>query len=295
VGYRRLHLDRGVIEYLVDGPEDARDLLLFHLGTPCAAAPFDGLTSAAAVAGMRTAIYSRPGYGRSTRRPGRIMADEAATSAALGDHLGYERFFTAGWSGGGPVALACAALLPDRVRACLTLGSIAPWHEAGDVASSWFEPEIWADWQHLGTAPEHELIPEFEEARENVRRRTVRHWADDPRGNAADREATLAPGGLGTSIVASMRRGVSTGIFGFLDDNVAEARDWGFRVADIRVPVVIRHGLPDGFVNVAHGRWLAETIPGARGVFPPDAGHTSIMQPWDEVVRQLVSAAPGGR
>ena len=290
MAYRQLPSDGGSIEYLVAGPENARDLLLFHLGTPCAAVPFDSLTRAAAAAGMRTAIYSRPGFGTSARRPGRIIADEAATSAALADHLGYERFYTAGWSGGGPVALACAALLPDRVRACLTLGSIAPWHEAGAVSDGWFKPEVLADWRHLGSADEGELIPEFEAAMHSVRGRTVRSWAADPRANAADREATLAPGGFGVAIVRSMRRAVATGYFGFLDDNVAEARDWGFQVADIRVPVVIRHGEPDGYVNVAHGRWLAQTIPGACGVFLPDAGHTSIMQPWDEVIGQLVEA-----
>ena len=283
----------GEVEYVVDGPEDAPELLIFHLGTPCAAVPFDSLTRAAAAAGMRTAIYSRPGYGASARRPGRLIADEAATSAALADLLGYERFFTAGWSGGGPVALACAALLPDRVRACVTLGSLAPWHEAGDVSIGWFEPAVLADWQHLGSAPEPELVPEFEAASALVARRTVRGWASDPRANAADREATLAPGGLGRAIVGSMRRAVSTGYHGFLDDNVAEARDWGFRVAAIRVPVVVRHGIADGYVNVAHGRWLVETIAGARGVFPPDAGHTSILQPWDEVAGLLVQAALG--
>ncbi len=282
--------DGGIIEYIADGPEDADDLLVFHLGTPCAATPFAGLTRAAAAAGMRTAIYSRAGYAGSTRRSDRTVADEAAITNALADRLGYDRFFTAGWSGGGPVALACAALLPDRVRACLTLGSIAPWNEAGAVSDRWFKPEVLADWRHLGSADESELIPEFEAAMHAVRGRTVRSWAADPRANAADREATLAPGGFGVAIVRSMRRAVATGYFGFLDDNVAEARDWGFQVADIQVPVVIRHGEPDGYVNVAHGRWLAQTIPGARGVFVPDAGHTSIMQPWDEVIGQLVDA-----
>jgi pimeloyl-ACP methyl ester carboxylesterase len=291
VAYRDLAIEGGSVEYLVRGPSDALDLLLFHVGTPCAAVGFDGLTDAAAAAGMRTAIYSRPGYGRSTRRAGRSMAEEVTTSAALADHLGYERFFTAGWSGGGPVALACAALLPDRVRACLTLGSLAPWNEAGEIASSWFAPEAWTDWQHLGTAPERELIPEFEEARENVRRRTAHSLATDPRANAADREAMLAPGGLGRAIARSMRRAVSSGIFGYLDDNVAEARPWGFPVADIRVPVVVRHGVQDGYVNIAHGRWLAESIAGARGVFPPDAGHMSILVPSADVVGQLLEAA----
>ena len=118
MGYRRLAFNDASIEYVVDGPEDAPDLLLFDLGTPCAAVPFDSLTRAAAAAGMRTAIYSRAGYGTSTRLEGRSIADEAAISAALADSLGYERFHTAGWSGGGPAALACAAAVGAGAGTC---------------------------------------------------------------------------------------------------------------------------------------------------------------------------------
>jgi pimeloyl-ACP methyl ester carboxylesterase len=288
VGYRQLPFDGGMVEYVVDGPDDASDLLLFHLGTPCAAVPFDGLTRAAAAAGMRTAIYSRPGYGTSTRRAGRIIADEAATSAALADHLGHGSFYTAGWSGGGPVALACAALLPDRIRACLTLGSLAPWQEAGDISAFGFRPEDQREWEILGSEDPSELIPTFEEAAANGDDRTPESFASNVRSNDADRAAILGPGGLGDAIASSMRRAYLTGWFGHYDDNIAEARPWGFRVAEIRVPVVVRHGDGDGWVSIEHGRWLASTIPGARRVFPTGAGHTSIMVPFEEVVAELV-------
>ena len=88
-----------------------------------------------------------------------------------------------------------------------------------------------------------------------------------------------------------MRRAVSRGYAGFLDDNLAQVRDWGFRVADIRVPVVVRQGALDRLVKIEQGRWLAATIRGARGVFLDDAGHGSIALPWSDVIADLLAAA----
>jgi pimeloyl-ACP methyl ester carboxylesterase len=291
VDYRRLPFESGSIEYLVDGPEDADGLLLFHLGTPCAAVPFDGLTRAAAAAGMRTAIYSRPGYGTSSRREGRSIGDEAAISAALADRLGYDQFFTAGWSGGGPVALACAALLPDRVRACLTLGSLAPWHEAGDIGIFGFAPDDQREWQMLGGEEATALIPDFEAVAAKGHERTAETFAMSPRSSNADRTVLLGPGRLGEAVASSMRRAFLGGWYGHYDDNVAEARDWGFRVADIRVPVVVRHGDDDHWVGIEHGRWLVQAIPHARTRFVPGGGHSSVMVPFEAVVAELREAA----
>lgn len=291
VGYRRLAYDGGVVEYVVDGPEDARDLLLFHVGTPSAAALYPSLVRAGAAVGLRTASYSRAGYGASTRREGRSVADEAVISGALADRLGYERFFTIGWSGGGPVALACAALLPDRVRAAMALASLTPPAEVGPSWESFYTSEQLAEWKALAAGDVASLVPDFEGAVDLFSRMTPHRLSTiagtpDARSIALDHAKNVEP-----ELVRSMRRAVSRGYFGYLDDNLAQARDWGFRVADIGVPVVVRHGALDRLVNVEHGRWLAAAIPGARGVFLDDAGHGSIALPWDEVVRQLVEAA----
>ena len=204
--------------------------------------------------------------------------------------MGHQRFYTAGWSGGGPVALACAALLPGRVRACLTLGSLAPWHEAGDISAFGFRTEDQQEWEILGSDDPSELIPGFEEAAANSDDRTAESFAANPRSNDPDRAVILGPDGLGDTIASSMRRAYLTGWYGHYDDNIAEGRPWGFRVANIHVPVVVRHGDGDGWVSIEHGRWLAKAIPGASGVFPPGGGHTSIMVPFEEVVGELVEA-----
>jgi pimeloyl-ACP methyl ester carboxylesterase len=291
MSYRRLHVSDGFVEYVVDGAADARDLLVFHVGTPSAAVRWAGLNRAAAVAGIRVASYSRGGYGTSTRREGRSVADEAAITAALADRLGFERFLVAGWSGGGAVALACAALLGDRVRACVTLASIAPRVESGPAWPTFHTPDQHKEWDDLAEGDLAKLLPDFEQAVEFFGRVTVRKLRAI--GGPADergRRLGIAEN-VNHDLVRSMRRAVRSGSGGYLDDNLAQARDWGFRVADIRVPVIVRQGALDKLVLSTQGRWLAATIPGARGVFLDDAGHGSIALPWSDVIADLVAAA----
>lgn len=291
MGYRRLPLPDGFVEYIVDGPDDARDLLIFHAGTPTAAVRWAGLVEAAARAGMAVAGYSRGGYGGSPRREGRTVADEAAITGALADRLGFERFFVIGMSGGGPPALAAAALLGSRVRACGVVAGIAPRVEAGAAWEFFYSEEERTEWSALATGDIEPQLDDYQAGADEMRHMTVRRLlargaASDPRAVALDLPHAFAP-----ALVRAMRRSVSRGYLGFLDDNIAQARDWGFRVADIRVPVVVRHGALDRLVNIEQGRWLAATIPGARATFIDDAGHGSIALPWSEVVAELLEAA----
>jgi len=217
------------------------------------------------------------------------VADEAATAGALADALGHRTFLTAGWSAGGPPALACAALLPDRVRACVAIASPAPGREAGRDWRDWNSSELIAEIDVLRSERRESLIPEFEAAVAEFAHMTARRLARSLTSSESDRRTLLGDAGIGRSIARSMRRAVSRGPWGWFDDSVAMSDDWGFRVADIRVPVAILHGQLDGLVDPRHGRWLASTIPGAVGWFPADRGHASIVDPFEAVVERLVA------
>ena len=122
--------DGRTLEAVEEGDPDGT-LLLFHHGSPGAAVPFEPFDRLAAERGIRLVTLSRAGFGDSSRHEGRSVASAAADAAALADHLGAERFLTMGWSGGGPHALACAALLPERVPAAATIAGVAPYDAEG--------------------------------------------------------------------------------------------------------------------------------------------------------------------
>ena len=105
--------------------------LVWHGGTPTAAPEIPHVVRAVTGRGWQLVTYSRPGYAGSTVHPGRNVADAAGDVVAVLDHLRLDRFVTLGWSGGGPHALACAALLPGRCAAAATHAGVAPYDAAG--------------------------------------------------------------------------------------------------------------------------------------------------------------------
>jgi pimeloyl-ACP methyl ester carboxylesterase len=122
--------DGRTLDVYVDGPEGAVPLL-FHNGTPSAGQLYAPFVAEASRRGLRMVSFSRPGYENSTRNPGRSVADVMPDVAGVMDHVGAHRFYTLGWSGGGPHALACAALLPARVIGVATVGGLAPYDAEG--------------------------------------------------------------------------------------------------------------------------------------------------------------------
>jgi pimeloyl-ACP methyl ester carboxylesterase len=171
------------------------------------------------------------------------------------------------------------------------LAGASPREEVGDGWFDWWNEEDRKELGALATGPPDPFVPDYEEGAKMFGAITAEDVVNFPGSPQADREAMTRSPGFAEALADSMRRAVGTGIDGWLDDAVALARPWGFRMRDIGVPVTIRQGELDHLMRIEHGRWLAEHIPGARVQILPGQGHSSILDPFDEVMDALLQSA----
>jgi pimeloyl-ACP methyl ester carboxylesterase len=266
--------DGRVLDLWTSGPEDGLPLL-FHFGTPGSGRPFRAFQRAADAAGLRLVSYSRPGYGRSSRRPGRTVADVADDMAAVLDHLGAARCVTAGWSGGGPHALATAALLPDRVAGVATIAGVAPYDAAGlDFLAGMGELNV----DEFGRALEGEacLRPFLEELAVPLRAADAAAVVAEMDSLLPEIDRAVLTDEFGEDLAANMGEALGSGVDGWLDDDLAFTRPWGFELSTLQVPVFVWQGGADLMVPFSHGEWLAAHLPGVHTRLHPDDGHLSV-------------------
>ncbi|SRR5216683_186105 len=262
-----------IVELLVAGPEGGLPLLL-HSGTPGGLVPFGPSTKAASARGLRTVKFARPGYGRSTPRPGRSVADVADDVTAILDALGAVEFVTVGTSGGGPHALACASLLPTRCLAAASVAGGAPFRADG---LDWMAGMAAENVEEFGAAVRGEAaLTAFLEAEAQLEAGvTGPDIAEALGGLVSEADKAVLTGEFAEHMAASTQAALSGGIAGWRDDDLAFVRDWGFPLGPVR-PVAIWHGGQDRFVPFAHGEWLARHVPGARPHLLPDEGHLTL-------------------
>jgi pimeloyl-ACP methyl ester carboxylesterase len=278
--------DGRVLEYLVTGPADG-DALLFHTGTPNPAADFTGVTGAATALGLRTISYGRPGYGRSSERPGRSVADAIDDVTVLLGELGVDEFLTFGWSGGGPHALACAALLPDRCRAAAVLASVAPYSAEGiDFMAGMDQANV----EEFGAAiaGRNALGALLEPMLEHFQHVTGESVVEGLGTLLPDIDKVALSGTFAADMALALRRATESGVAGWRDDDLAFVEHWGFEVGDIAVPVAIWQGRQDRMVPFAHGEWLVAEIPTAEAHLFDDQGHLSLIAQMDVILADLV-------
>jgi pimeloyl-ACP methyl ester carboxylesterase len=237
--------------------------------------------------GMQLIAYDRPGYGGSDRLEGRSVAHVIEDVRAIADALGLDRFAVVGRSGGAPHALACAALLPERVTRAAALVTLAPRDADG---LDWFEGMAASNVHEYSTAsadPEG-LTARFIVRSDEIRRDPVR-LLDDLRRELTDSDRmVVADAGVRAMLLRNYQEALRTSAYGWIDDALAFSSPWGFDPAEIKPPVLLWHGEKDVFSPVGHSRWLAERIPGATAVLEPTAAHFDALHALPRILTWLL-------
>ena len=251
--------------------------VLFISGTPGSSTIYEPHARDAAERGIRLFSYDRPGYGGSTRQKDRNVADCASDIAAVCDGLGIDQFGVWGISGGGPHALAAAALLPGRVIAAAALASVAPYDAEGlNFLEGMGEKNV----EEFGTIFEGEDVhrASMEKQRHELLSATPEQLLELWQTLLGPSDREVATGALAAFLLDHMRAGIGSSGDGWIDDGRAFVAPWGFDLASIRVPVQLWHGEQDQFVPHAHGVWLAEHIPGVDAHLTAEDGHLTLAE-----------------
>jgi pimeloyl-ACP methyl ester carboxylesterase len=264
---RRLHFyDTGA------GDVEDRMAVFWHHGTPNIGAPPEPLFEAAAQRGIRWVSYDRPGYGGSTPHPGRNVASAAGDVASIADAVGLERFAVMGHSGGSMHALACAALLPQRVIGAVCVSALAPFDAKG---LDWF-----ADMAAAGVAE----LRAAAAGRVELERLLASTDFDPEQFTPAD-HAALRGAWSWLGVVAG--KGLQGGPGGMIDDDLAYVALWGFDPGQVSPPVLFLHGGQDRIAPSPHARWLAQHVRVGELRLRPEDGHISVLSSAPEALDWL--------
>ena len=220
----------------------------------------------------RGLVYSRPGYGRSTRLHGRDVAQCAEDVAAVADALGIDRFATWGVSGGGPHALATAALLSDRVVAAATLAAVAPYDSPGlDFLAGMGEDNVVEF--NAALRGEEFITPLADAETLAIAGASLTQMVEQMKTVLSPVDRSVYSDEFGAFLTQYIQHGVASGSAGWVDDDLVFTKPWGFRLNSITVPLQIWQGGQDLMVPPAHGAWLAAQLPDAEFMSRPDDGH----------------------
>lgn len=234
----QISVDGRTLRFCLYGPVDGVPVIELY-GTPSPRLRRPDQIAAMEQSGVRVLMADRPGYGGSSRQPGRTVSDFVRDVEALADSQGWERFAIVGGSGGGPHALACAALLPHRVTRCAVLSGVRP--------------------QAVTLPPEEVLRKQLTELGADILGQVEAGGPEYP---------GAPPGPPAWDNPDARARLVATfadSIDGWYDDQVALAQPWGFSPQSIGVPVGIWYGTHDENVPATDAQWLLENIPTAQG------------------------------
>lgn len=280
--------DGRVLSVETSGDSDGFPVVLMH-GTPGSRNGPKPRFSVLYRLGVRLITYDRPGYGGSSRSPGRKVVDAAADVLTIMDYLGIDEFSVVGRSGGGPHALACAARCPSRVKRVAALVSVAP---ANAAELDWFAGMTEANVDEY-TVADTDLV-ELSKRLQAVANRTRENpesILDDLSLQLSTADRNIVRGVqwrrlLATTYAEALRHGAG----GWVDDVMALRSDWGFDLRSIRTPVLLWHGQEDNLSPVSHTRWLADQIANVTVCVQPGAAHFGAVEVLPDILPWLTGA-----
>ena len=277
----QLKLKSGRELEVLDNGVDSSQAIVFHHGTPASASLWSQWFTYATEAGIRAISYSRAGYGTSDRDYGRSIVSVNKDISEVLESKGIEKFVAIGWSGGGPHALA-NTLLDNNVGA-ITLAGVGAY---GVDDLDFLEGMAQENYDEFGASLQGEDV--------------IQKWFIDnasvfkSAGSAEIREAfggliseadkKSMEGSFADVLAAAIRSGLAVSFDGWVDDDVAFTKPWGFELSSITKPVKIWQGDQDFMVPHAHSRWLAKHISTAELTFIPGQGHVTLLVDYTDKV-----------
>jgi pimeloyl-ACP methyl ester carboxylesterase len=260
-----------------EGGDSAGYPVLFHHGTPGAGLHYEPHAALAREQGVRLIGYDRPGYGSSTRAKNRRVEDCVADVTEIADALQLDSFAMWGISGGGPHALACAALCDGRLKAVASLASVAPYDADG---LDWLEGMGEDNHIEFGKVLDGEdvLRAYCVQATEEILKARPEELVLVLDSLLGPEDKSVLTGRFAEYMLDCDHHGLEQGVDGWVDDDYAFLEPWGFAVEDIAKPVLLLHGEDDRFVPVSHGRWLAARIPGVEARIDAADGHLTLFE-----------------
>ncbi len=283
--------DGRVLRVRVSGNPEGRPVFFLH-GTPGSRLGPTPRSKILYNLGVRLISFDRPGYGGSERLEARRVRDAADDVVAIARHLDIGKFAALGRSGGGPHALACAALLPEQVTRVGVLVSLAPWE---DMGSQWFNGMTPSNVrEYKATAEPGVLAARLGQAAAKIKADPSSHVATLGPEMPADDRRVVADAGIRARLAENFAEALRDSAAGWIDDALAFRRPWGFDLADIKAPVLLWHGADDVFSPVNHTQWLANKIASAEVVIQPGRAHFSALEEIPEVLSWLVKSDPLG-
>jgi len=275
---------------ILDNGINSEKAIIFHHGTPGHFSAWNSWLEEAALRGIRALSYSRAGYGTSDRHLGRSVFSNNSDISSLLDGKNVSTFVAIGWSGGGPHALANT--FDHRNIGAITLAGVG---EFGSPDLNFLDGMGAENHDEFGAALLGETVLDtwMNENATSMKNVTGAEIKAAFGGLIGDADKAVIEGEFADQMAAVMRAALAVSFDGWIDDDLAFVKPWGFDLNTILKPVFIWQGDDDFMVPHSHSKWLAERIPGAQLKFVPGHGHISLIEKYRSEILDQAQALLG--